>query len=96
MRKVLGASVLDIVRLLVWQFSKPVLIANLIAWPVSFYLMQKWLSGFRYSISLTDPLTMLVIFGGAGLLALAIAWGTIAGHAYRVARARPGQALRCE
>jgi putative ABC transport system permease protein len=96
MRKVLGASVLDIVRLLVWQFSKPVLIANLIAWPVSFYLMQKWLSGFRYSISLTDPLTMVAIFGGAGLLALAIAWGTIAGHAYRVARARPGQALRCE
>jgi putative ABC transport system permease protein len=96
MRKVMGASVLDIVRLLVWQFSKPVLVANLIAWPVSFYLMSRWLSGFRYAIELTSPITLLVVFGGAGLLALAIAWSTIAGHAYRVARASPGRALRCE
>ena len=96
MRKVLGASVLDIVRLLVWQFSKPVLVANLIAWPVSFYLMSRWLSGFRYAIDLTSPVYLLLLFGGAGLIALAIAWGTIAGHAYRVARASPGRALRCE
>lgn len=96
MRKVLGASVLDIVRLLVWQFSRPVLIANLIAWPVSFYLMQKWLSGFRYAISLTDPRFLVGIFGGAALLALSIAWLTIAGHAYKVARSNPGRALRVE
>ena len=96
MRKVLGASVLDIVRLLVWQFSRPVLIANLIAWPVSFYLMRKWLSGFRYAISLTDPRFLVGIFGGAALLALAIAWVTIAGHAYKVARSNPGRALRVE
>jgi putative ABC transport system permease protein len=96
MRKVLGASVLDIVRLLVWQFSRPVIIANLIAWPVSFYLMRKWLAGFRYAISLTDPPFLLGIFGGAALLALAIAWLTIAGHAYKVARSNPGRALRVE
>jgi putative ABC transport system permease protein len=96
MRKVLGASVLDIVRLLVWQFSRPVLVANLIAWPVSFYLMRKWLNGFRYAIDLADPRFLLGIFGGAALLALAIAWLTIAGHAYRVARANPGRALRVE
>lgn len=96
MRKVLGASVLDIVRLLVWQFSRPVLVANLIAWPVSFYVMHRWLAGFQYKISLTDPRVLLGIFGGAALLALAIAWLTTAGHAYKVARANPGRALRVE
>jgi putative ABC transport system permease protein len=96
MRKVMGASVLDIVRLLVWQFSRPVLVANLIAWPVSFYLMQRWLRGFRYAISLSDPRVLLGIVGGAALLALVIAWLTTAGHAYRVARANPGRALRVE
>ena len=96
MRKVLGASVLDIVRLLVWQFSRPVLIANLIAWPVSFYLMNKWLGGFKYRIELTDPRFLLGIFGGAALLALTVAWLTIAGQAYKVARANPGRALRVD
>jgi putative ABC transport system permease protein len=96
MRKVLGASVADIVRLLVWQFSRPVLIANLIAWPITFVLMRRWLAGFRHGIDLTDPALFLGIFGGAGLVALLIAWVTTAGHAYRVARARPGEALRCE
>lgn len=96
MRKVLGASIFDIVRLLVWQFSRPVIIANLIAWPVSFYLMSRWLAGFKYAIDLTSPGVLLGIFGGAGLLALAIAWLTVAGHAYKVARANPGRALRVE
>lgn len=96
MRKVLGASVMDIVRLLVWQFSRPVLIANLIAWPSAFLLMQRWLAGFRHAISLTSPLVFLGLFGGAGVVALLIAWATTGGHAYRVARGRPGRALRYE
>lgn len=96
MRKVLGASVLDIVRLLVWQFSRPVLLANLIAWPIAFLLMRRWLAGFRHSIDLANPLLFLALFGGAGLLALLIAWATTGGHAYRVARGRPGRALRYE
>lgn len=96
LRKVLGASVFDIVRLLVWQFSRPVLLANLIAWPAAFYFMSKWLSGFRYAIDLTAPLTLIGLFGGAGLIAVAIAWSTVAGHAARVARSSPIHALRCE
>lgn len=96
MRKVLGASVLDIVRLLVWQFSRPVLVANLIAWPIAFYVMHRWLAGFRDAIDLTSPLYLIGIFGGAAVLALGIAWITTAGHAYRVARASPGRALRVE
>jgi putative ABC transport system permease protein len=96
LRKVMGASVLDIVRLLVWQFSKPVLVANLIAWPVAFYFMNRWLSNFRYAIDLVSPLVLFGVFGGAGLIALAIAWSTVAGHASRVARSSPIHALRCE
>jgi hypothetical protein len=45
-RKVLGARTRDIVRLLVWQFSRPVIIANIIAWPVAWWLMRDWLNGF--------------------------------------------------
>jgi putative ABC transport system permease protein len=90
-RKVLGARSRDIVRLLAWQFSKPVIVANLIAWPVAWWVMRDWLNGFDARISL-GPTPFLV----AGLLALVIAVGTIAGHAFRVARSNPIHALRYE
>jgi putative ABC transport system permease protein len=90
-RKVLGARTRDIVRLLVWQFTRPVIIANLIAWPVAWWLMRDWLNGFDDRITL-GPLPFL----GAGLLALAIAVATISGHAVRVASANPIRALRYE
>ena len=51
-RKVLGARTRDIVRLLVWQFSRPVIIANVIAWPVAWWLMRDWLNGFDERIAL--------------------------------------------
>lgn len=90
-RKVLGARTRDIVRLLVWQFSRPVLIANLIAWPVAWWVMRDWLNGFDARIAL-GPLPFLV----AGLLALLIAVLTIGGQAMKVARANPVHALRYE
>jgi len=90
-RKVLGARTRDIVRLLVWQFSRPVLIANLVAWPIAWWLMRGWLNGFDTRVTLT-PLP----FVEAGLLAVIIAAGTIAGHAMRVAQASPIKALRYE
>jgi len=96
MRKTLGASVFDIIRLMMWQFSKPVLIANVLAWPAAFYLMKRWLVTFKYHIELTDPVVLVFVFGGAGLVALAIAWATVVGQATRVARANPIHALRCE
>ena len=52
-------------------------------------------TGFQYAISITDP-RVLAIFVGATLLAVAIAWFTTAGYAFRVARANPGRALRTE
>jgi putative ABC transport system permease protein len=90
-RKVLGARTWDIVRLLVWQFSKPVVIANLIAWPVAWWVMRDWLNTFDARIPL-GPTPFLV----AGGVALAIAIGTIGAHAFRVARANPVTALRYE
>ena len=90
-RKVLGARSRDVVRLLAWQFSKPVLIANLIAWPIAWWVMREWLNTFDSRIPL-EPAPFLV----AGLLALAIAVGTIAGHALKVARTNPIHALRYE
>ena len=90
-RKVLGASVLDIVRLLAWQFSKPVVIANLIAWPVAWWAMRDWLNGFDARIALGPA-----PFALAGLLALVIALLTVIGHTLRVARTNPVHALRYE
>jgi putative ABC transport system permease protein len=90
-RKVLGARTRDIVRLLVWQFSRPVLIANAIAWPVAWWVMRDWLNRFDQRIAL-GPTPFLL----AGGLALGIAVATIASHAFRVARANPILALRYE
>jgi putative ABC transport system permease protein len=90
-RKVFGATVADIVALLAWQFSRPVIIANLIAWPVAWWVMRDWLNGFALRIDLgPGP------FALAGLLALVIALGTVSGHALRIARTSPIHALRYE
>ena len=90
-RKVFGARVRDIVKLLAWQFSKPVIVANLIAWPVAWWAMRDWLNGFDVRIDLTPGPFVL-----AGVLALVIALGTISGHAFKVARMNPVHALRYE
>lgn len=90
-RKVLGASTSRIVRLLVWQFTRPVILANIIAWPIAWWLMRDWLNGFDARIAL-GPAPFLV----AGVLALVIAVGTIGAHSFRVARTNPIHALRYE
>jgi putative ABC transport system permease protein len=90
-RKAFGARTGDLVFLLLWQFSIPVLIANLIAWPVAWYWLHGWLQGFAYRIALSP-----LYFAAAGFATLAIAWATIFTHALRVARANPIHALRYE
>ncbi len=90
-RKVLGARTRDIVRLLAWQFSKPVIIANLVAWPVAWWVMRDWLNNFDARVGLGPTPFVL-----AGLIAFVIALGTIAGHAIKVARTNPINALRYE
>jgi putative ABC transport system permease protein len=90
-RKVFGARTHEVVRLLLWQFSIPVLIANVIAWPVAYYYLHHWLESYTYRISL-NPL----YFVTASAVALGIASLTILAHAVRVARASPIVALGYE
>jgi len=90
-RKVLGATIRDIVRLLAWQFSKPVILANIVAWPIAWWVMRDWLNTFDARIALGPGPFVL-----AGIIALGIALGTVAGHAFRVARLNPIHALRYE
>jgi putative ABC transport system permease protein len=90
-RKVMGARTSDIVGLLVWQFMKPVLWANVIAWPVAGYLMGQWLRGFAYHVDLEPWL-----FLAASLLALSSALLTVGVQSYLVARNKPAAALRYE
>ena len=89
LRKVLGARSRDIVRLLLWQFARPVLFANLIAWPVAYLVLARWLNGFAYRIDMP-----VWAFAAAGAAALAIAWLTVGAHTLKVARDKPVKALR--
>lgn len=90
-RKVLGATVTEIVRLFVWQFSKPVLLASIVAWPIAGVLVQNWLESFAYRIDLIP-----LVFISAGGTVLLIAALTVASHAARAAMISPVLALRHE
>ena len=90
-RKAMGASTFDVVRLLLWQFTKPVLWANLVAWPIAFWAMDHWLRGFAYRVDLPPWLFLI-----ASTMAVLIAWATVSTHAWMVARAKPATALRYE
>jgi putative ABC transport system permease protein len=90
-RKVSGARTSDIVRLMLWRISVPVVIANLIAWPVAYVYLRHWLDGFADRITLS-PLYFLV----AGAAALLIAWLTVYGNTLRLARTSPVRSLRYE
>ena len=90
-RKSMGAGTGDIMRLLMWQFTKPVLWANLIAWPLAAWLMTRWLETFASHIDLP-----LWLFPATGAVTLAIALLTVSVHSFVVARAKPVAALRYE
>jgi putative ABC transport system permease protein len=90
-RKVLGASTPGIVLLLSKDFLKLVVTANLIAWPVAYYTMNKWLQNFAYRIDMS-----VGIFALGGVLALLIALVTVSYQAMKAATANPVDALRYE
>jgi putative ABC transport system permease protein len=90
-RKVMGGSVWSIVKLLTNDFSRLVLLANVIAWPVAYFSMERWLQNFAYRIDLTP-----LVFIGSGLIALCIAWVTVGGTAAKAASQKPVLALRYE
>ena len=90
-RKVLGASVPELILLLSKEFSKWVILANIIAWPVAYYIMNSWLQYFAYRIEIK-----WIVFVLAGLTALVIALATVSYQAFKAALANPVESLRYE
>jgi putative ABC transport system permease protein len=90
-RKVLGASVGSIFLLISKEFAYLVLIANVVAWPAAYFLMQKWLQNFAYRVNMEPWLFML-----SGVMALLIALLTISYQAVKAAMADPVDSLRYE
>jgi putative ABC transport system permease protein len=90
-RKVLGASIQNITLLLTKEFIRLVIIANLIAWPVAYFFMQKWLEDFPYRI---EPGIGIFLF--AATIALLIATLTVSTQAIKAAIANPVKNLRTE
>jgi putative ABC transport system permease protein len=90
-RKVLGASVSNIVVHLSKDFARWVLIANLIAWPLGFWFMNDWLATFAYRIDID-----WWMFALTGSMTLMVALLTVSTQAFRAALANPVESLRCE
>jgi putative ABC transport system permease protein len=90
-RKVSGARTADLVRLMLWRISVPVLLANVVAWPIAYFYLHRWLQGYAYRVPL-DPIDFLA----AGAVALLIAWATVYANTLRLARTSPVRALRYE
>ena len=90
-RKVLGASLSQIVKMILWQFSKPVMWAIIFAMPSAYFASNLYLQFFAERIQFQIPLIAI-----AGVLAVGLAWVVISVHALRVAKANPIKALRYE
>ncbi len=90
-RKTLGASTWQVLRMLLWDFSKPVVVANVIAWPLAFVIVQFYLSLFITRAPLT-PLPFAISF----IVTVAIAWAAVANQAIRAARTKPATVLKYE
>ena len=90
-RRILGSSVLDIIIMLSWRFTKWVILANIIALPVAFYVMNKWLQNFAYRIQ-----TGIDTFFLASGIALLFALATVSFRVLRAAFANPIDSIRYE
>jgi ABC-type antimicrobial peptide transport system permease subunit len=90
-RKVLGASVFGIVYLLSTNFTKLIIIAVIIAVPISWLAITNWLNGFAYHIDVT-----WMVFFTASVAALLLAWATVSYESVKAAIANPVKSLRTE
>jgi len=90
-RKSVGAHTSQIIAMLLRDFSKPVLVANLLAWPLGYFAAQQYLSVFMQRIALT-PVPFILSLG----VALLVAWLAVGGQALRAARVSPAHVLRFE
>jgi len=92
-RKALGSSIQNIVIMLSKQFSKWVIIANIISWPIAFYFIDNWLGNFAYSLNILDKWYIFIV---SGLLALIIALLTVSYQAVKAAFTNPVEAIKYE
>jgi putative ABC transport system permease protein len=90
-RKTNGASTRSILRLLTIDFTRWVLLANLLAWPITWLVMRHWLHNFAYRTGISWWVFLI-----AGVLAFIIALMTVSFHAMRAAGMNPGRSLRYE
>jgi putative ABC transport system permease protein len=90
-RKVLGASITGVVTITAKEFIRYIAIANLIAWPLAYFVMRGWLQDFAYKVSI-GPL----IFIFATALSLFVASVTVSYHSIKAALAKPIDSLRYE
>jgi putative ABC transport system permease protein len=90
-RKVLGAQVWQVVLVFSRELTQWALVANVIAWPVAYYLMSRWLQGFAYRISIGIGPFLL-----SGAIALILALLTVGWQSVRVGLANPVDSLRYE
>ena len=90
-RKVVGASVRNIIVMLSSEFTKWILLANIIAWPTAYYAMDLWLQNFAYKIEIS-----LWTFALAGCIGLLIALVVIGFQAIKTAMTNPVESLRYE
>ena len=87
----MGASVFGIIRMLSNEYAKLVTVSFIFAAPITFYIVSKWLENFAYKTTLS-----VIVFVVGGLLALFIAWITVAYQCYRAASRNPVDSLRYE
>jgi putative ABC transport system permease protein len=90
-RKVLGASMLGILMLLTREFAKWVLVANILSWPIAYFVTKQWLANYAYRIPL-----YLWIFALSGIITFLIAFLTVAFQAVKAIRSSPVNSLRYE
>ncbi len=90
-RKVIGATFIDIFKLLTVDFSKWILVAFILATPIAWFLMNEWLQNFSFRIKLSP-----IIFMTGGLIIFLIALMTVSIHTIRAARGHPADELRNE
>lgn len=88
-RKTLGSTAREVVTLLLADFSRPVIVANLLSWPIAWYAAQAYLAPFAHRIDLG-----FTPFAGSLIATLVIAWLAVGGQTIRAANLRPAEVLR--
>jgi putative ABC transport system permease protein len=91
LRKVLGANFATISRLFSREFILLVIIANLVSWPLVYFVTQKWLQTFPYKVP-----TSILPYLAAMAITMLIAYGSMLYHTYKASRINPAESLRHE